>query len=60
MKCFSFVTPFYPILLMCLIYMVLEGGLISTNIGLEMGVAIGGDAVKVGKNIHFLMIMRAR
>ena len=38
----------------------LEGGLKSTNIGLEMGVKIGGYAVKIGKNTHLLVVTRVR
>ena len=45
---------------MCLIYLVLEGGRKSTKIGLAIGVKIGGDAAKNGKNTHLLVIMRSR
>ena len=38
----------------------LEGGQKSTNIGLEIGVAIGVDATKSGKNNNLLVIMRVR
>ena len=38
----------------------LEGEKISTKIGLAMGVTIGGDAAKIGKNTNFLVIMRVR
>ena len=45
---------------MCLIYLVLEGGRKSTNIGLALGVTIGGDAAISGKKTHLLVIMRVR
>ena len=45
---------------MCLIYLVLEGGRKSTQIGLAFGVTIGGDAAKSGKNTHLLAIMCVR
>ena len=57
---FSFVGPFLPGLLRCLIYLVLEGGHKSTKFGLAMGVTIGGDAEKSDKNTHLLWIMRVR
>ena len=59
-KKFSFVAPFKPGLLKCLIYLVLEGGCKYTKIGLATGVKIGGDATKSGKNNHLLVIMRVR
>ena len=45
---------------MCQIHLVLEGGSKSTKIGLAMGLTIGGDAAKSGKNTHLLVIMRMR
>ena len=39
-------APFYPGLLRCLIYSVLEGGHNYKNIGLEMGVTIRSDSEK--------------
>ena len=45
---------------MCQIHLVLEGGRKSTKIGLAMGLTIGGDAAKSGKNTHLLVIMRMR
>ena len=56
----SFAFPFKPGLLKCLIYLVLQEGRKSTNIGLAMGAKIGGDAAKSGKNTHLLVIMRMR
>ena len=44
----------------CLIGSVSEGGHKSANIGLAMGVAIGGAAAKSGKNTNLLVIMRVR
>ena len=45
---------------MCLIYLLLEGVRKSTKIGLAMGVKIGGDSAKSGKNTHLLVIMHVR
>ena len=45
---------------MCLIYLVLEGGRKSTKNGLSMGVTIGGDAGKSGKNTNLLVIISVR
>ena len=45
---------------MCLIYMLLEGEHKNTKIALEMGGTIRGGASKIGKNTHFLVIMRLR
>ena len=45
---------------LCLIYSVLEGAQTYTKIGLEMGLKIGGDAEKSGKNTPLLVIMRMR
>ena len=59
-KTFSFVAPFYPGLIGCLIYSVLEGGCKSTKNELALGVTIGGDAAKSGKNTNLLVIMRVR
>ena len=59
-KKIPFAFPFKFGLLRCLIYLVLEGELKSTNIGLEMGVTIGGDAAKNGNNTNLLVIMRVR
>ena len=59
-KKLSFADPFYPVLIKCLIYLMLEGGHKSTKIGLEMGVTIGGDDAKSGNNTHLLVIMRLR
>ena len=42
------------------IYLVLEGGRKSTKNGLATGVAIGGDAAKIGKDTHLLVIIRMR
>ena len=36
----------------------LDGGIKSTNIGLEFGMTIGDDATKNGKNTHLLVIVR--
>ena len=38
----------------------LEGGQKSTKIGLAMGVKIGGDATKSGKNTNLLVIKCVR
>ena len=43
---------------MCIIYLVLKGPHNYTNIGLAMGVTIGGDATKIDKNTKLLVIMR--
>ena len=51
MVVFSFPAPFKPGLLRCLMYLVLEGGRKIINIGLVMGVTIGGDAKKVARKI---------
>ena len=59
-KIFSFADPFKPVLLRCIIYLVLEGGRKSTNIGLLMGATIEGDASKSGKNTHLSVIMSVR
>ena len=45
---------------MCLIGSVLGGGQKSAKIGPEMGMKIGGDAVKSGKNTCLFVIMRVR
>ena len=55
-----FAFPFKPDLLKCIIYSLLEGGRKYTKIGLAMGVTIGGDAHKSGKNTHLLVVMRVR
>ena len=47
-------APFQPGLLMCLIYLVLEGVCKSTKVGLAVGVTIGGDAAKSGKKTNLL------
>ena len=60
MKTFLFAAPFDPGLLRCLIYSVFEGGHKSTKIELAVGVTIGGDAEKSGKNTHLLVIMCLR
>ena len=60
MKTFLFAAPFYSGLLVCLIYSVFEGGHKSTKIELTVGVTIGGDAAKSGKNTHLLVIMCVR
>ena len=57
---FLFAAHFSPGLLMCLIYLVLEGGRKSTKNGIAMGVTIGGDAEKSGRNTHLLGIMCVR
>ena len=44
-------------LLRRLIYSVLEGERKPRQIGLAMGVTIGGDAAKGGKNAHLLVII---
>ena len=59
-KTSSFVSPYWTVLLECLIYLVLEGGHKSTKIGLAMGVKIEGDAAKSGKITHLLVLMRLR
>ena len=59
-KKIPFALPFLPGLFRRLIYLVLEGELKSANIGLAMGVTIGGDAAKSGKNTDLLVIMRVR
>ena len=59
-KNISFQAPSEPVLLKCLIYSVLKEGRKSTNIGLEMGVKIGGYAVKSGKNTHLVVVMCMR
>ena len=60
MKKISFADPLLPGLLRCLRYSVLEGGRKSTKNGLVMGVTIGGDAAKSGKNTHLFVIIRVR
>ena len=47
-------------LLRCIIYSALEGDHKSTKIGLAMGVIIGGDDAKNGKNNHLLVVMCVR
>ena len=60
MKTFSFAAPFKPGLIMCIIGLVLEGGRKYAKNGQAMGVEIGGDAEKSGKNTNLLVIMRVR
>ena len=43
-----------------LIYLMFKEGHKSTKFGLAMGVTIGGDAVKSGKNTDLVVIMRGR
>ena len=38
----------------------LEGGHKISKIEPAMGVTIGGDAVKIGKNTHLLVMLRVR
>ena len=45
---------------MCIIYLVLERGQKSKKLGLELGVTIGGDAVKISRDTHLLVIIRVR
>ena len=45
---------------MCIIYSVLGGDGKSTKIGLAMGVTIGGDDAKSGKNTHLLVVIHVR
>ena len=54
MEFFLFAAPFSPGLLMCLIYLVLEGGRKSTKNGIAMGVTIGGDAEKKWQEHSFV------
>ena len=56
-KIFSFVDPFKPDLLRCLIHLMLGGGHKYTKIGLAMGVKIGFDVEKSGKNTDLFVIM---
>ena len=60
MKIFSFAAPFIPGLLRCLIGLMLEEGRKYVNMGLAVGVTIGGDAAKIGKKTHLLVIMHVR
>ena len=55
-----YASLFQPGLLRCLIYLLLEGCRKCTKIGLSMGVTIGGDASKSGKNTHLLVIIFVR
>ena len=56
----SFTAHFWPGLIKCLIYSLLEGDCKSTKIGLAMGVKIGSDAEKSGNITHLLVIMNMR
>ena len=60
MKKISFAALFKPVLIRCLIGSVLEGGRKSAKNGLAMGVTIGGDAEKSGRNTNLLIMMHTR
>ena len=60
MKTISFAFSFKPLLLRCLIYLVLEGNRKSTRVILAMGVKIGGDSDKSGKNTDLLVVINVR
>ena len=53
-KIFAFADPFYPGILRCLVYSVFEGGRKIYKNVLAMGVTLGGDNIKSGKNINFV------
>ena len=57
-KTLSFVAPFKPGRLQVSNVLMLERELKSTIIGLAIGVIIGGDDAKCGKNTNLLVIMR--
>ena len=59
-KTISFAFSFYPGLIRCLIYSVLEAEHKSTKNGIAMGVTIGSDAAKSGKITNLLVVMCVR